>query len=194
MILVVPMQIVNLEVAVQSVDAEQVMLVIRLSIVIWNLAVRVHVEQMPNVSPKEDLPFVNVQEAIQEILIPIVFVTPVLQILVVPMLSVSTRVMLLYANVQPTMLVIPMCLALLIPVLKILVDLILNAQSVVKDAFVDASEDIMEVLTADLDAWLIPVQSLTFVEPMPNAEMKVDVLFVIAFQDTKETLMEILDA
>ena len=103
MILVVPMLIVNLVVVVQSAFAEQVgvlhdlkfhelqfkydsfqvMLVIHLSTVIWSLAVRVHVEQTPNVNRKEDLPSVNVQEDIQEIHTLIVFVILVQLILVV---------------------------------------------------------------------------------------------------------------
>ena len=83
MIHVEPMLIVNLVVVVQSVSAEQVMSVIHLSIVTWSHAVKAHAEPTQNVSPKEDRPSVNVQEAIQETHTPIVYVILVQQILVV---------------------------------------------------------------------------------------------------------------
>jgi len=110
----------------------------------------------------------------------------VVLILVVPMQSVKTMEMLLYVDAHLIMLVILMFPAHLIPVLKIPVVPIQNVQLVVKDLYVDVFVDLLEVPTAELDVKLIPVQSMTFVEPMLNAVIKeVDQLVPVCL-DIKE--------
>lgn len=119
MILVVPMLIVILEDAVQSVNADQVMSETHLSIATSSLAAKALVEPMLNVHPRVDLPSVNVQEVIRVIPTPTVSEILVVLIHVVPMHFVKTTAMLLSANVLQIMLVILMCLAHLIPVHKV---------------------------------------------------------------------------
>jgi len=115
---VVPMLIVTLEDAVQSVNADQVMLETHLSIATSSLAVKALVEPMLNVNPRVDLPSVNVPEVILVIPTPTVSETLVVLIHVVPMHFVKTTAMLPSANVLQITLVILMCLAHLIPVHK----------------------------------------------------------------------------
>jgi hypothetical protein len=186
MTLVVQMLIVILEGVAQSVNVDQAMLEIRLSIVLWSHAVKIHVEPMLNVNPKVDLPFVNVPEVIMVILTLIVSEILVVQILVVQMQSVKIVEMLLYADAHLIMLVIRMFLAHLIPVLKIPVVPIQSVQLVDKDLYVDVFEDLLEVQTAELDAKLILVQSMTFVEPTLNAVIKEDAQLVPVYLDIKE--------
>lgn len=126
MTLVVPMLIVILEDAVQSVNADQVMSETHLSIATSSLAAKHHVEPTLNVNPRADLPSVNVQEVI--LVIPTLTVLEILvvPILVVPMLFVKTTAMLLSANVLQITLVILMCLVHLILVHKVPVVPILN--------------------------------------------------------------------
>jgi len=126
MILVVPMLIVILEDAVQSVNADQVMLETHLSIATSSLAAKPLVEPTLNVNPRADLPSVNVQEVILVIPTPTVSEILVVLIHVVPMHFVKTTAMLLSANVLQITLVILMCLAHLIPVHKVPVGPILN--------------------------------------------------------------------
>lgn len=83
MILVVLMLIVNHVEDQLSVDADLAMLVIHLSIVIWNPVVKILVVPMLNVNQEEDKLFANVQEATQEI-----HILTVLKILVLPTLVV----------------------------------------------------------------------------------------------------------
>lgn len=126
MILVVPMLIVILEDAVQSVNADQVMSETHLSIATSSLAAKPLVEPTLNVNPRADLPSVNVQEVILVIPTPTVSEILVVLIHVVPMHFVKTTAMLLSANVLQITLVILMCLAHLIPVHKVPVVPILN--------------------------------------------------------------------
>jgi len=126
MILVVPMLIVILEDAVQSVNADQVMSETHLSIATSSLAAKPLVEPMLNVNPRADLPSVNVQEDILVIPTPTVSGILVVLIHVAPMHFVKTTAMLLSANVLQITLVILMCLAHLIPVHKVPVVPILN--------------------------------------------------------------------
>lgn len=126
MILVVPMLIVILEDAVQSVNADQVMLETHLSIATSSLAAKPLVEPTLNVNPREDLPSVNVQEVILVIPTPTVSEILVVLIHVAPMHFVKTTAMLLSANVLQITLVILMCLAHLIPAHKVPVVPILN--------------------------------------------------------------------
>lgn len=126
MILVVPMLIVILEDAVQSVNADQVMSETHLSIATSSLAAKPLVEPTLNVNPRADLPSVNVQEVILVIPTPTVSEILVVLIHVVPMHFVKTMETLLSANVLQITLVILMCLAHLIPVHKVPVVPILN--------------------------------------------------------------------
>jgi len=126
MTLVVPMLIVILEDAVQSVNADQVMSETHLSIATSSLAAKPLVEPTLNVNPRADLPSVNVQGVILVIPTPTVSEILVVLIHVVPMPFVKTTAMLLSANVLQITLVILMCLAHLILVHKVPVVPILN--------------------------------------------------------------------
>jgi len=99
MTLVVPMLIVILEDAVQSVNADQVMSETHLSIATSSLAAKALAEPMLNVNPRADLPSVNVQEVILVIPTPTVSEILVVLIHVVPMPFVKTMETLPFANV-----------------------------------------------------------------------------------------------
>jgi len=74
---------------------------------------------------------------------------------------------------------------------------------VVKDLYVDVSEDSLAVLTAELVVWQIPAQLMTFVEPTLSVATRVAVQLVTVCQVTKgipiqgvseETVFPILNA
>jgi len=74
---------------------------------------------------------------------------------------------------------------------------------VVKDLYVDVSEDSLAVLTADLVVWQIPALLTTFAEPMLSVAIRVAVQLVTVCQVTKgipilgvseETVFPILNA
>jgi len=56
---------------------------------------------------------------------------------------------------------------------------------VVKDLYVDVSEDSLEVLTAELVVWQTPALSMTFAEPMLSVATRVAVQLVTVCQVTK---------
>lgn len=73
----------------------------------------------------------------------------------------------------------------------------------VKDLYVDVSEDSLAVLTAELVVWQIPAQLMTFAEPMLSVATRVAVQLVTVYQVTKgipiqdvleETVFPILNA
>lgn len=55
----------------------------------------------------------------------------------------------------------------------------------VKDLYVDVSEDSLAVLTADLVVWQIPVRLMTFVEPTLSVATRVAVQLATVCQVTK---------